>query len=458
MFLFFVKFHSFTTYFLKAVNILHLLGERFTKTSTEHKKNPFTNPVMYDIIRSRDDSIHILTNTKEADIMNVQNNALIRGRRLDFFHHKSEAEWGYEKEQQNTFAVMYPKDYDETKKYPLYVVFHSAGHDIYSTFSCIGNDGDHDIYHTPDDMFGLVLDCRTNKNDWWWGGINILEPSRFAHCMGTDLQPVENRCIATVKWTIDNFPIDDDRVYGVGNSMGGSGVLGIGLRHGDVFAAIKANVPGGVRHAVQRLALESENPPEGIEIPDPPVAVDYSSQLDVWANEHEVFYDGMRRHRYAIHGYWGEFGHENNDEKIAAHNDLVHALPVFTIKKSDPYPVFTNATTDDVNPWEDKENGTSSGQINGFFRFEPVCDSAESLEIKLWLLRPTEWKTRAYLPVESVTDILLRRVKGFKLSAGEEFKWTFGDASGVSKADGAGRPSIDKLCVTQEPTILKLTK
>ena len=388
--------------------------------------------------------------------MNVQNNALIRGRRLDFFHHASKAEWGYE--QQDTFAVMYPKDYDDNNKYPLYVIFHSAGHDIYSVFSCIGQDGNHDIYHTPDDMFGLILDCRTNMNDWWWGGINIFEPKKFAANLGTELRPVEKRCIATIEWMIESFPIDDERVYGVGNSMGGSGVLGIGLRHGNIFAAIKANVPGCVRHVLQRLALEGENPPENVEIPDPPVAVDYASQLDMWSKEHELFFDGMRRHRYSIHGYWGEFGHENNDEKIAEHNDLVHSLPIFKMKKSDPYPVFTNATTDDINPWADKENGAASGQINGFFRWEPVCDTVDSFEMKLWLLTPDEWNTRVNLPSESVADLLIRRVKNFKLGDGEEFKWTLGDKSGVSCADSMGHPSIDKITVTQDVQILKLTK
>ncbi len=35
--------------------------------------------------------------------------------------------------------------------------------------------------------------------------------------------------------------------------MGGSGALGIGRRHGDVFAAIKANVPAEVKHASNRI-------------------------------------------------------------------------------------------------------------------------------------------------------------------------------------------------------------
>ena len=63
---------------------------------------------------------------------------------------------------------------------------------------------------------------------------------------GGDPVPVERRVIDCVKWVIQTYEIDPNRVYLSGNSMGGSGTLGIGLRHGDVFAAIKANVPAGI--------------------------------------------------------------------------------------------------------------------------------------------------------------------------------------------------------------------
>ena len=51
------------------------------------------------------------------------------------------------------------------------------------------------------------------------------------------LVPTEKRIIGTVQWVIEQYGIDPDRVYLCGNSMGGSGALGIGLRHGDLFAA-----------------------------------------------------------------------------------------------------------------------------------------------------------------------------------------------------------------------------
>ncbi len=389
--------------------------------------------------------------------MNVQNHSMINGRALYMFSHPSKTEWGYEKVQYDSFAIIFPKDYDETKKYPLDVIFHSAGHDLYSTIWCITEKGNHDIYHTPDDMFSLILDCRANKNDWWWGGCDISLETYDETKRGVELQPVENRCIATIEWVMDNYPVDRDRVYAVGNSMGGSGCIGVGLRHGNIFAAIKANVPAGVRHAADRCCLDTEAP-EGFSIPEPPILIDYSSQIDSWANGHEVLFEGMKKKKYALHAFWGLYGHQNNNDLIAEHNDLVHNIPAREFRKCDAYPVFTDATTDDIIPWLDRENGADNGQVNGYFHWEVLADTADTLEMKLWLLSNDDWQTRVTLPTESVADILIRRIQNFKLDAGEEFKWTLGEQGGTAKADATGHPSMDRVRITQAPQILKLTK
>src|SRR5271165_7098455 len=153
------------------------------------------------------------------------------GRKLEVFRHSSIKEWGYPEPQQDTFLVLHPT---ETRaKAPLYVVLHSAGHDVHSCLACTTKVGNHDIYHSPQDFFSLYLDCRANEGDWWWG-INKYP--------GPEVSPTDKRVIDTVKWVTKQYGIDENRVYLCGNSMGGSGTLGIGMRHGDVFAAIKANV------------------------------------------------------------------------------------------------------------------------------------------------------------------------------------------------------------------------
>ncbi len=393
--------------------------------------------------------------------MKIENGGLLLGRRIEFFTSVSGIECGYVKPQCDPFAVHYPKNFDPEKKYPLYVIFHSAGHDVYSTLSCMMYEGNHDIYHTPDDMFGLILDCRTNQSgDWWWGGINALgEGDRARESL---VQPVERRCIETITRVIESYPIDTDRVYAVGNSMGGSGALGVALCRGDIFAAIKVNVPAGVRHAADRCYLDKPMP-EGLDLPDPPVVVDYSAQDDVWSTGHEIIYKGMRDKRYAICGYWGKFGHANNHEAIAEHNDLIHAFPVFEIKKSEAYPVFTNASCDHMNPWEYPDTADISGQVNGFFRFENIKDSEKEFKMALWLLSPDEFKTRFHMPEEATADLLLRRVQSFKLTAGERFKWILSKdgneiTSGVGCATYNGHPSVDNITVTREKCVLTLIK
>lgn len=393
--------------------------------------------------------------------MKPQINGELKGRRLEFFHHTSEKAWGYEQEQTDTFAVLYPKDYEEGKKYPLDVVFHSAGHDVYSTVACLWDKGNHDIYHVPEHMFGVFLDCKAHKDDWWWGGINALgdgDPCR----RGVQQQPVENRCIATVEWVIANYNIDTQRVYAVGNSMGGSGALGVALCRGDIFAAIKVNVPAGVRHAADRCCLDTEAP-KGFKIPDPPVVVDYSAQDDKWSGGHEVLYEGMRSRRYSLHGYWGEFGHANNNSVIEKKNDLVHSLDVLSMTKDTAYPVFTNASTDDIVPWIDKENCASAGQVNGFFRWRVVCDTKDKLQMELWLLNADEWTTRVELPKSAKADVLIRRMQNFTLSENEEFEWTLtsedgSSCGGVCLPWDKDHPAIDGICITREKQLLTLTK
>ena len=173
---------------------------------------------------------------------------------------------------------------------PLYVVLHSAGHDVHSCLACTTKVGNHDIYHSPPDFFALYLDCRANKGDWWWG-INKYP--------GPEVCPTEKRVIDTVKWVIKQYGIDENRVYLCGNSMGGSGTLGIGMRHGDVFAAIKANVPAEVKHVSSRMYFPPQTVPANVTLPDPPIVVDYSAQNDGWSRGHDAFVKAMNERKYA---------------------------------------------------------------------------------------------------------------------------------------------------------------
>ncbi len=369
------------------------------------------------------------------------------GRKLDTINPGSRKVWGYAAPQRDTFLVLHPKQAKANAS--LYVVLHSAGHDVHSCLACTAKVGNHDIYHSPPDFFALYLDCRANKGDWWWG-INKYP--------GPEVSPTDKRVIDTVLWVIKQYGIDANRVYLCGNSMGGSGTLGIGMRHGDVFAAIKANVPAEVKHASTRMYFPPQKMPADVTLPDPPIVVDYSAQNDGWSRGHDAFVKTMNERKYPLLLYWGPFGHANNHANIMKVNDLINSFDWLSVKKNESYPVFTDASTNDPLPWPNQLTDKKAGQINAFFRWKNLRETPDAIETTLFLVKPSELKTTFTIPAEAIADVSLRRLQKLRVAPGEMVRWTFGKLDGEVRADAAGLITIPRLKITSEPTSLSIKK
>jgi pimeloyl-ACP methyl ester carboxylesterase len=369
------------------------------------------------------------------------------GRKLEVFTNGVKAAWGYAKPQRDTFFVLHPKQPQENA--PLYVVLHSAGHDVNACLKCTLTPGNHDIYHAPEDFFALYLDCRANRGDWWWG---------IQTYKGFDVGPTEKRVLDTVQWVIKAYGIDPDRVYLCGNSMGGSGTLGIGMRHGDVFAAIKANVPARVEHVSSRMGFPPYALPADARLPDPPVCVDYSAPNDSWSTNHETFVSAMNTRKYPLYFYWGPFGHANNDSKILAVCDLVHSFDWLSVRKNEAYAVFTDASTNDPLPWPGNLADKKPGQVNAFFRWKTLADSRKKAEVSLFLTDPAALKTSFAIPTEATANVSLRRLQAFKVKPGETLRWSFGSAKGEVQADDTGLVTVPNLKIRTKPVTLSVSK
>ncbi|MBQ6596158.1 MAG: hypothetical protein IJH79_01280 [Lentisphaeria bacterium] len=373
--------------------------------------------------------------------------AVLNDRKLEFFHHRSpSARDG--SPQTDSFAVLHPLR--RKRKHGLYVVLHSAGHDLFSCLGCVMYPDNHNIYHPPEDLYGLFVDCRAHQaEDFWWGGINAKgdgDPARRDH-----VQPVEERVCATVEWVIKNYPVDPERVYLCGNSMGGSGALGIGMCRGDLFAAVKVNVAAGVEHMLDRCFRTRNG------IPDPPVCIDYSAQNDEWSAGHAKLYQVMREHKFAFYGYWADFGHANNDSVMLRKNDLIHSFDWLSVRRDQAYPVFTGASPDDRDPWEFSD-APAAGQVNAFFRWKNVSDRADSFRMKLFLVSKETLKTMFPIPGEATADVSLRRLQNFRIRPGEKIRWSFGGRNGIAEADGQGLLTIPRLTVSAKETVLELSR
>ena len=393
--------------------------------------------------------------TPQQDVAKAQGLA-VSGRTLELFTHGVKSEWGYAKPQQDTFVVVHPKV--ARQQAPLYVVLHSAGHDVISCVKCTAKVGDHDIYHSPEDFYALYLDCRANQGDWWWGGMHAKDANLTKKNSGGEPMPVERRVIDTVKWAIATYGIDPERVYLCGNSMGGSGTLGIGLRNGDLFAAIKANVPAGIEHVSQRMFFPPMSMPATLTLADPPVVVDYSAPNDGWAFGHERFVAAMEERKYALYFYWGPFGHANNSVAIMQVNDLINSFAWLEVKRNQAYAVFTKASCNSKIPWPDQLKETAPGQVNAFFRWKNVSDAPDKLVMSLFLTTSGDLKTKFTIPTQANADVSLRRLQKLKVKPGEALRWTFGPARGEVAADASGLITIPGLSITAEPTMLTIAK
>jgi pimeloyl-ACP methyl ester carboxylesterase len=133
------------------------------------------------------------------------------------------------------YAITYPADYQPDRTYALILSLHGAGVEASDLAGC----------YKPKDWAFIV--CPTNRRpygfDWQdWGRLDAFEV----------LQQV---CAA--------FPIDTDRIYLTGHSMGGHGTWYIGLTSPDRFAAIAPaaawpSFPLYVPNFLQRTIIFSE--------------------------------------------------------------------------------------------------------------------------------------------------------------------------------------------------------
>ena len=97
-----------------------------------------------------------------------------------------------------------------------------------------------------------------------------------------------------------------------------------------------------------------------------------------------------------------------------------------------------------------------AGQINAFFRWNNLKDTAEILEMSLFLISASNLDTKFTIPTAATTDVTMRRLQHFKLKPGAGFKWEFGSAKGEGKVDELGLITIPSLKITATPATFSI--
>ncbi|MBO7483171.1 MAG: prolyl oligopeptidase family serine peptidase [Kiritimatiellae bacterium] len=421
------------------------------------------------------------------------------GRRaLDWYRHAADPAWGGTTDATDRFSVAHPVDGPAAGR-PLLVVLHwrgagwpGKGVDMQTALA----DEKGSVFSAPDGFFILTLDDIRNyhvlfnrtHDDYWWGATpSYAGPTREdVPRLLNRATPCERRVMDCVEWTIRRYAIDRARVYLCGNSMGGQAAYAIGLAHGDVFAAINANVPATVWYAAARLGFVDAEGRDELDwsvagLADPPVCVEWSGVDDVWSRERDVIVRNLVRRKWPHIILWGDFGHCGSVEAARRRNDLVERFDWLSVRLDEAYPVFTSASCDDRLPWPFKvwrprrrsfsgwrgdiyeadmqiaDGAPTSGQVNAFFRWRVVRDDAEGFGMELRIASADELGTRQFTPPESaIADVTVRRIQTPELARARRVAWEFGGASGIAERDAHGALTIRDLGIMRKPQILRL--
>jgi hypothetical protein len=293
------------------------------------------------------------------------------------------------------------------------------------------------------------------------------DPAKYRNAQA----PPEKRVFDTIEWVVTHYGIDRNRIYLAGVSMGGCGTLGLGLPHGEVFAAVLADVPAGTEFAAFRRGLPAPlaagataedrelwlKKVSGVGLPDPPVVVDFSSQVDNWSKTQPVLVESALAGRLPLVLSWGPFGHTTFANKIALYPQSAAALefPWMEIRKNAAYPVFTNASSDQHPPWPATDAAfDESGQINAYFRWKSLVDEPSKFKMQVWAAHPS---------MESTVDVTFRRLQRFRIRAGEKYAWRMVRkgkliASGTVEPDAAGLVTIPRVVLTAVPADVSMRR
>lgn len=140
------------------------------------------------------------------------------------------------------YRLLLPKDYDESKTYPLIFFLHGSGER--------GTDNSSQLVHGG--RFFLRKDIRKNypaivvfpqcpKDDYWSNMAEIYDLSdrskQFYFRKDGAPNPSLEMAGVLLEYLLDAYPVDPSRVYIGGLSMGGMGTFEMVRRHPGVFAA-----------------------------------------------------------------------------------------------------------------------------------------------------------------------------------------------------------------------------
>ena len=292
------------------------------------------------------------------------------------------------------FSISYEKKRAGNGPLPVMVFLHSL--------SMGGNGAPHRRREEGFLPLFLIDHCRT-----WWEG------------------RTEARINAEVDFLLrcGQYPVDPERIYLGGQSMGGHGTIVNALRHPERYAAAYArnpNITGAMREQVQA----------DVDLPPIITFFGFKDGKDFGPQGNVPFIQRMQESRQGVWSRWMDIGHSMPPEfDMPYTNALPGGLTRF--KRHEAFPVFRNTSGDDNAGQRSRENVVSNGTVN--MRLD-WASSLHPVGLQDEALVDEEGRFAMTFRAEAdcVTGLSFRRMQRFQPAAGSRL--TF-----VNTESGTGR-------------------
>jgi Putative esterase len=299
------------------------------------------------------------------------------------------------------------------------------------------------------------------------------------------------RVLYTLDWALASFPVDPDRVYARGGSMGGTFALDFGLHDPNRVAAVHALVPkvdmtNFVDSALSPMvfapmwgdpATTDLSTPDGVGVyqrlsmawlaANPPgrnlvplITISGRNDATVGWSEKIPFYRAMESNRQGGTFYWDERTHTGPGVWDAMDN----LSELRRYRRAQSYPAFSHCSLDDDPGDGDPTHGDLVGQINAFVVWDTsLADYPDRWEVRLSLRDLTLSTGIRTAPESATVDVTPRRLQSFQVTPLTSYAWSVRSladntpiASGTATADSLGLVTVPAVTVLREGVLLRI--
>lgn len=158
------------------------------------------------------------------------------------------------------YRILYPKNFDQKKKYPLVLVLHGAGER--------GTDNESQLVYgarrflEEQEQFPAIVVFPQCPRDSYWSNVNILPNAQGQRTFNFQTGGEPTRAMAALMGMLNQLlksgNVDKDRVYLGGLSMGGMGTFELLWRKPRTFAAAFPICGGGAPEMARKFSKKVE--------------------------------------------------------------------------------------------------------------------------------------------------------------------------------------------------------